>query len=239
MTGNMIGETLPLSQHELIGAMECAKVVGRVCDLSAHWTCRAKGGATGGFYSLGAASYMDAAQDFALYQAAAQTTNKILLEHFGGLYDRLTEFLRKLLDEEVSLDLERGVPGFHVFVLRGEDRSRDNPAERAHYDLQWRLAYPGFQPEGTLSFTLTVSMPTGGAGLAIWPFRWDELNRDARRRALEQAPQVAPYALGRLVLHDGLILHAIGAAGSARATGHRITLQGHGIRRGGRWWLYW
>ena len=180
---------------------------------------------------------MDAAKDFALYKAAAQTTNKILLEHFGGLYDRVVEFLRELLDD--LLDLERAVPGFHVFVLRGEDRSKDNPAQRAHFDLQWRLAYPGFNPEGTLSFTLTVATPTGGAGLAMWPLRWNELNRDAHSRVLEQPPQVAPYALGRLVLHDGLMLHAIGAAGTARATGHRITLQGHGIRWGGRWWLYW
>lgn len=235
MTVNMMGEMLPLSQHQFIDATACAEVVSRVCDLRAHWSCRAKGG----FYSLGAASYMDATQDFAYYQAAAQIANKILLEHFGGLYDRLIDFLGKLLDEKVSLDLERAVPGFHVFELRGEDRSRDDPAERAHYDLQWRLAYPGFQPEGTLSFTMTVAMPMGGAGLAIWPFRWNELNWDARRRAREQAPQVVPYAPGRLVLHDGLILHAIGTFGSPRETGHRITLQGHGIRRNGHWWLYW
>jgi hypothetical protein len=42
-----------------------------------------------------------------------------------------------------------------------------------------------------------------------------------------------------MVLHDGLMLHAIGAAPAARATGHRITLQGHGVRFGGQWRLYW
>lgn len=49
---------------------------------------------------------MDPAKDFALYQAAARSTNKILLEHFGGVYNRVVEFLRELLDEEVSLDLD-------------------------------------------------------------------------------------------------------------------------------------
>ena len=231
----MIGETLPLSQHELIGATECAEIAREVRDLSAHWTLRS----AGGFYSLGAASYMDAGKDFAVYQQAAQATNQILLEHFGGLYDRVVAFLHQFLDEEVSLDLERAVPGFHVFLLRGEDRSKDNPARRAHFDLQWRLAYPGVNPEATLSFTLAIAMPTGGAGLAIWPLRWDELNRDAHSRVLEQPPQVAPYALGQMVLHDGLMLHAIGAARATRATGLRITLQGHAIRWGGRWRLYW
>jgi hypothetical protein len=158
------------------------------------------------------------------------------------LYNRVVEFLHELLDEEVSLDLERAVPGFHVFVLRGEDRSKDNPAQRAHFDLQWRLAYPGLNPEGMLSFTLAVEAPTGGAGLAMWPLRWDEFKpsfREAHPWVLQQPPQVVQYALGWLVLHDGLLLHSIGAPGIARATGHRITFQGHGIRWGGRWRLYW
>jgi hypothetical protein len=42
-----------------------------------------------------------------------------------------------------------------------------------------------------------------------------------------------------MVIHDGLILHAIGAAGDTCPIGRRITLQGHGIRfeKGSR--LYW
>jgi hypothetical protein len=205
----MIDETLPLSQHELIGAAECDAIARRVQRLARYWTRRS----AAGFYSLGAASYMDAVRGPAPYLAAAQTTNKVLLEAFGRLYDRLAAFFRELLDEEVSLDLERAVPGFHVFVLRGEDRRNDNPAQRAHFDLQWQLAYPGARPEGTLSFTLPIATPNGGAGLA--------------------------YVPGRMVLHDGLMLHAIGAAPAARATGHRITLQGHGVRLDGRWRLYW
>jgi hypothetical protein len=151
-------------------------------------------------------------------------------------------FFRELLDEEVSLDLERAVPGFHVFVLSGEDRSNDNPAQRAHFDLQWQLAYPGVRPEATLSFTLAIATPIGGAGIALWPLRRDRPGQfvgAAWSRALELAPEIVPYAPGRLVLHDGLMLHAIGAAETARPTGRRITLQGHGVRLNGRWRLYW
>jgi hypothetical protein len=234
----MIGETLPLSQHQLISAAECTVIASRVRRLSPHWTRRSMGG----FYSLGAASYLDAARDRAPYLTAAQATNKLLVESFGGLYDRVLAFFRQLLDEEVSLDLERAVPGFHVFVLRGGDRGSDNPARRAHFDLQWRLAYPDASPESTLSFTMAIATPSGGAGMALWPLRYDQPDRsvrDAWSRTLEQAPQVVPYAPGRLVLHDGLVLHAIGAAQTPPATGLRITLQGHGVRLGGRWWLYW
>lgn len=234
----MIGETLPLSQHELMGAAECAAVADQVRRLNSHWTPRS----TGGFYSLGAASYLDAVTDHARYLAAAQATNALLLASFAGLYDRVTAFLRELLDEEVALDRERAVPGFHVFVLTGRDRGNDNPARRAHFDLQWRLAYPGAQPDGTLSFTLVIATPSGGAGMALWPLRWEQASRssrDAWERTLEESPQVVPYAPGRLVLHDGLVLHAIGSAQAARASGYRITLQGHGVRMGGRWRLYW
>jgi|HubBroStandDraft_6_1064221.scaffolds.fasta_scaffold02877_9 hypothetical protein len=234
----MISETLPLSEHELIGATECAAIAHRVLGLRSHWTRRS----SGEFYSLGAASYLDATRGPEPYLAAARVTNKLLLDHFGGLYDRIVAFFRELLDEEVSLDVERAAPGFHVFVLRGEDRSGDNPARRAHFDHQWRLAYPGARPEGTLSFTLAIATPSGGAGMALWPLRCDQpdrSSRDAWSRTLEQTPQLVPYAPGRMVLHDGLMLHAIGAAPAARATGHRITLQGHGVRFGGQWRLYW
>jgi hypothetical protein len=120
----MIGETLPLSQHQLISAAECTVIASRVRRLGPHWTRRSMGG----FYSLGAASYLDAVRDRAPYLTAAQATYKLLVESFGGLYDRVMAFFRQLLDEEVSLDLERAVPGFHVFVLRGGDRDGDNPA---------------------------------------------------------------------------------------------------------------
>jgi hypothetical protein len=234
----VIGETLPLSEHELISRRECAEIANRVHQLSSHWTPRS----AGGFYSLGAASYLDAVRGLAPYLAAARATNALLMESFGGLYDQVVAFLRVLLDEDVSLDLDRAAPGFHVFVLRGKNRSPGNPAPRAHFDLQWRLAYPGVRPEGTLSFTLAVATPTGGAGMALWPLRLDDRQqcvREAMSRMLEQPPQTISYSPGRMVLHDGLILHAIGAAQTARATGFRITLQGHGIRLGGRWRLYW
>ena len=187
----MISETLPLSEHELIGATECAAIAHRVLGLRSHWTRRS----SGEFYSLGAASYLDATRGPEPYLAAARVTNKLLLDHFGGLYDRIVAFFRELLDEEVSLDVERAAPGFHVFVLRGEDRSGDNPARRAHFDHQWRLAYPGARPEGTLSFTLAIATPSGGAGMALWPLRGDQpgrSSRDAWSRTLEQTPQLVP-----------------------------------------------
>jgi hypothetical protein len=231
-------ETLPLSQHDMLTGAECVGIAARVRKLERHWTRRS----AGGFYSLGAASYLDATQGTEAYLAAAQVTNPVLLESFGDVYDRVLAFFRTLLDEAVSLDLRRAVPGFHVFVLRGEDRGEDSPAPRAHFDLQWQHAFPGTHPTGTLSFTLAIEAPSGGSGMAVWPLRYADpacLDSDIRAQALRQPPLVVRYEPGRLVLHDGLVLHAIGAVGARRAAGYRITLQGHGVRLGREWHLYW
>jgi hypothetical protein len=234
----MSGEILALSEHALIGPAHCAEIAARVRQLSSYWTPRSRTG----FYSLGAASYLDAVKGPAPYLSAAQATNSLLLDEFGELYDRVVAFFGELLHDEVSLDLERAVPGFHVFALAGEDRRGDNPARRAHFDLQWRLAYPGARPEAMLSFTLAIATPTGGAGMALWPLRShqpDLIARVALSQTLEQAPQIVSYTIGRLVVHDGLQLHAIDASRTVRSQGLRITLQGHGVRLRGRWRLYW
>jgi hypothetical protein len=234
----VIGATLPVSQHPLISGAECTVIASEVRRLHSNWTHRSKGA----FYSLGAASYLDAVTDRAQYLSAAQATNKLLLESFGALYERVMTFLRELMDEEVSLDLERAVPGFHVFVEGSGDNSVDNPARRAHFDLQWQYAYPRAKPDGTLSFTMAIAVPSGGASMAWWPLRYDRRNPfggDTWSRTLAQAPQVVPYAPGRLVLHDGMVLHAVGAHQTAPPAGLRITLQGHGVKLGGRWRLYW
>ena len=126
----MIGETLPLSEHELISVADSAVIADRVQNLSSHWPPRSAGGSTRWgrrptSTRCGAAPYL----------VAARATNTLLLESFGGLWDRVLAFFRELMDEDVSLDLDRAAPGFHVFVLWGDDRSRDNPARRAHFDL--------------------------------------------------------------------------------------------------------
>ena len=42
-----------------------------------------------------------------------------------------------------------------------------------------------------------------------------------------------------MVLHDGVLLHAIGGSSAPAPIGQRITLQGHGVRRRGSWSIYW
>ena len=229
---------LPLSQHEILDPEDCAAIAARVLALDRHWTRRS----AGGFYTLGAASYLDAANQHDAYIAAARLTNSLLRREFDDLLERIQEFFEELLGDAVFYDQHYALPGFHVFIMRGTDRSKDDIAQRAHFDMQWMNAIPGVVPRGTLSFTLPIEQPSGGASMAIWPARYKDTLRlgfSARDYAANHSFQVVRYARGRIVIHDGQVLHAIGPSAEAAPRGYRITLQGHGVHTEAGWTLYW
>ncbi|MFL5337013.1 MAG: hypothetical protein ACJ8H8_28495 [Geminicoccaceae bacterium] len=94
-----------------------------------------------------------------------------------------------------------------------------------------------------LSSTLAVALPAKGGGLKTWDIRYDEykkLNTDekAKLRAARKKEH-HPYKIGQMVLHSGFQLHHVAPTPEFGPGDERITLQGHGIRRGGVWELYW
>jgi hypothetical protein len=230
-------ESVPLSQHDILSAEECRAVADRVIAHKSHWIERAPNS----FYTLGAASYLDAPGQHAVYLASAHANNPVLRASFGDFLEYVREFFEDLLEETVFFDDQYALPGFHVHAFHGRTQGQDSAAPRAHFDLQWRHAMPGCVPDGTLSFTLLLDEPTGGASMAVWPIRYQEAARlgcQGRDYAMSHTPQVVAYARGRIVIHDGLVLHAIGSAPEG-SKGLRITLQGHGVRFSRGWMLYW
>jgi hypothetical protein len=227
-----------LFSREFLGASECADTLSRVNRLSDRWTMR--GGY--GFFTLGVASYLDAAELRDTYLAAAALTNPILSDVFGHIYSGLRVFLQEVLDESVTYDERLPLPGFHIFQFDGSEVADEMLAERAHFDLQFLLAVPQWTPEATLSFTLPLGLPSGGGGLAVWPVRHEEIlgyDLPARDIAAQSRCEIVDYEIGRMVLHDGFLLHAIGAPAGSAPYGQRITLQGHGVRHEGQWTIYW
>jgi hypothetical protein len=77
-----------------------------------------------GFYSLGAASYLDSPTQDDIYVRTARWTDAVLLRAFSDLYRSVSGFLEALLGEDVELEADRAVPGFHIFEYRGVDRGR-------------------------------------------------------------------------------------------------------------------
>ncbi|WP_223879071.1 hypothetical protein [Chitinimonas arctica] len=158
----------------------------------------------------------------------------MLRRYFGDLLQRVVDALADDLRQTVRLaDQEAALPGFHIYLPHP---AFGLPVATVHRDLQHRDVFTdipaeterdGQEPPQLLSFTLSLSTPPG-SGLAIWP------SGDA---AAVGASRFLPYRDGELLLHDGLRRHQAVLA----CTGplERITLQGHGIRRGPHWLLYW
>jgi hypothetical protein len=231
-------EGLPLSQHDILDVSECQQTLDRVVRLRNHWTVRS----ADSFFTLGAASYLDATTRHDVYLEGARERNPILQTSFDWLHERVRIFFEELLEEPVFFRSDYALPGFHIFALKGEDRGPDNVAARAHFDLQWMHAIPGLNPGGTLSFTLPIEEPSGGSSMALWHVRYSEavqLGITATAYASKHSPQIVRYSRGRVVVHDGFVLHAIGNSTIRNPSGYRITLQGHGVRLDDGWLLYW
>jgi hypothetical protein len=225
-----------LSQHDLLGSEECVELSQRVHALNESWIRRGNQ-----FFTLGTASYMDAASSTSSYEAKAKMQNHFLLNSFEALLHRVRIFVEQLTDEPAFFDDSFALPGFHIFTFHGEDRRKENVAARAHFDLQWRSVLKGRIPSATLSFTLPIELPSGGASMAVWPIHYsafEALGVSAGEYATSHAFQTVDYISGRVVAHDGLVLHAIGF-GPIASEGFRITLQGHGVKLKEGWLLYW
>jgi hypothetical protein len=227
-----------LSQHDVLLAEECEDVRAVVLAQRGHWLKRSDAG----FFTLGAASYLDAPAGLGGYVQAAGEQNPLLEVRFAALYERMRMFFEDLLASPVAYHAQFALPGFHVYELDGRSRAGDDAARRAHFDLQWRLLFPELEHAATVSFTLPIDVPTGGASMEVWPAIYTDIVRlgmSAKSYALKYPPRAVSYVPGRVVVHDGMMLHAIGRAGSDRPVGHRITLQGHGVKTPNGWLLYW
>jgi len=232
------GSELALSQHDILDAEDCAEICARVLALRNRWTERSPGR----FYTLGAAAYLDAADGRDAYLAAARETNPILQENFDAVLELVREFFEEFLGDAAFYDAHLALPGFHLFTSQRAVLGGEDIAARAHFDMQWTEATPEHVPQATLSFTLPIEQPSSGACLAVWPFRYADavrLGSAACAYAAQHPWQRVAYEPGRIVVHDGHVLHAIGPKANADPNEYRITLQGHGIRVPAGWMLYW
>lgn len=233
----------PVADVQLLNEEESHDVRRRVHALRDHWRRRRE---EAPFFTLGVASYIDAAADgFAAYSAAAEASNRLLEEHFGDVYERLTAAVGEHLGSPVGFHHAFARPGFHVFLSH---EMFGAPSASLHFDRQYEhldwsaLGEVDFDQQ--LSYTLTVALPARGAGLLVWNVNDLDLRpldeaekKEVMRR--NRVPEVHPYRLGGLALHSGHQLHQIAPMKEMGPDDERITLQGHALPAGGRWILYW
>ena len=218
---------------------QCTRLCKDIWRLRSSWYERSEFG----FWTLGTAAYLDALPDRQRYFSGAALTNKILFNNFRGLYVQLKAFLGNVLNAPCEYEQDYALPGFHIFQYNGADSmDASSLAQRAHFDRQFRLVMDESTVEETLSFTMLVESPSCGAFLAVWPLSYEDtiLKTDSILRFAERTEcKMLQYQIGHVCWHDGMILHALAPTGSDCCVGHRITVQGHGVRRNGEWMLYW
>lgn len=235
-----------LGRIPVLNEAESAKVRDQVHALRDFWEHRDQAGP---FYTLGAASYLDAerTEDAGIYYRKARDLNPVLERHFDWLHERVAESLAEALGSPVAYPPRFGLPGFHIFLPAELFR---RPVAAIHIDLQYAALDwdPASEPDFAhpLSFTLSIALPRGGAGLRTWDLDHAELRQreggSLQELVADRPPHFHEYRVGHLAMHSGHMVHQIAPSPDLDPDDprdERLTLQGHGIRCGGVWQLYW
>jgi hypothetical protein len=240
--------TTVITSIPILEPEECVHVRAQVNELRADWIQR--GTPEYPFYTIGAASYIDAAPspgETPRYVERAARYNPLLREHFDWLHTRLLFALSTHLKAVVRTVDDLALPGFHVWEGENIPRGRDLSI---HFDLQY-LSIPWADMARSdrtqpISYTLPIRLPREGGGLNSWDLTYEDHMRAVRQRGStidqvvkEKSPTFHAYTPGVLALHSGHMLHQIAAVEEIRQDDERITLQGHGLLCDGVWTLYW
>ena len=206
----------------------------------------------GMFVTYGCASYLDVclagADPENDYYSRLAETNAALWSLFAEFYEQLRVRMAAELDGPVEYRPDLlALPGLHIF--RGDAISLADHAS-AHFDLQFNnLRMPGAVDRDAQPITVTIPIriPAHGTGLIVHDVDLARFN-DAYARGLaanieayarRRTRAYHSYTLGSLVLHRGLLMHRLSSPGPIEPGDQRITVQGHAIRSGGKWILYW
>lgn len=222
-----------------------AEAIGRRIDAVADLWLRRQVG----FATIGVATYLDimCSQDPEHdYYARVDAQNALLREHFGDVLDDVAAALSQHLDAPTRFEPAVALPGFHVFEYEGITIT-DNPSQ--HFDLQHRaLRWPfAISDEHLISFTLTIRLPALGGGLQYWDVTeadFHRLQRLGRTVSMEQLGKTKParvhrYEPGKMAVQMAPLMHRIAPIDARWPDDQRITLQGHGVKDGETWVLYW
>lgn len=225
----------------LLSEDECSKVRSTVYEVQEFWLKR---NLYLPFYTLGVASYLDAAQSPPDYYRKAQIYNPILYDRLGWLYERLSDRLAQLLKAPTSYQQKSALPGFHIYLAC---KLFEQPIASIHCDSQYNLinweSRDRTDFNNPISFTLAISLPKFGGGLNIWNLHYHEIANTSRSEFVQlvksRTKTYYPYQIGQLILHSGHTVHQIAPAKNIQLDDERITLQGHALFSQGSWQIYW
>ena len=176
----------------------------------------------GGFYTLGASTYLD---DPEVYPAIAKARNFNTKAVLAGLWHPLTEALPKHWAPNKAVHLnDTGYMGVHIFTPASNGKQGHPHIDEPYTRVDW-----GQHFSNPFSFTLALEMPKAGGGLDFWPYATNEQIEDYIEEDTLPEHDHIRYAEGFLYVHDGFTPHRIANCGDMEEGEHRITVQGHGV----------
>lgn len=225
-----------LSPIPLLSLEKNQEVLAKIDQLRPFWTKRQNN-----FYTLGTALYLDKSSDSPFYDNSVEANNFFLRIHFAPLYDLLLENLKKELNAKAVYEPSLSLPGFHIFLSDPEFVTKGG---RIHFDLQFFQTnwtrYQKIDLSNPLSFTLALALPRLGGGLFYWDKKYEPDSKISPEEAIRDLPRhYVEYEVGKMVLHNGLLIHQIAPAKEYLEGDRRITLQGHALFCDGMWRVYW
>lgn len=261
---NNLPEINTLNRLDFISTEECNVVASRVEKMSHLYQQRIPNKP---FYTLGAASYLDAAESISKYYQISQRINPILKENFGWLYQRLVNTLEAYLEAPVTYNYQAALPGFHIFL---SDKLFEQDLADIHLDIQYLLLdwdnIKSINYQNPISFTLAIALPKYGAGISVWDIEAnnianlplavsDRIKGENNYITHINQPEITKqmekwifgcknkffygHELGKITLQEKHMFHKIAPARNLQPDDKRITFQGHGLFCNGTWQLYW
>lgn len=229
----------PFHFFNILTSEECKKTLSILDQLSTSWICRRAGIP---FYTLGTPAYLDGSAPKEIYKKRVLEMNSLLNTHFSDLLEKVRHLLEIYLQAPLLNLPGASLPGFHIFE---SSPLFTQPLASVHFDLQYEmLSWP--QPpclDSVISFTLPLILPENGGGLNWWDadFKTFHLLEPCEQNKIIATlkKHFLPYKAGKLVLHNGHLLHQIAPTKVMLPFDQRITLQGHAARAGKNYYWYW
>ncbi len=252
-----------LNKLNLLSIEECNFVASKVENMSYLYKKRIPDKP---FYTLGAVSYSDAAENLLEYYEISKNINPILEENFGWLYKRLKNTLENYLSAPITYNSKFALPGFHIYM---SDPYFEQNIPNIHLDTPYLLLdwdnIESIDYQHPISFTLPISIPKNGAGIWVWNADSDEIKnlpismndrvkrekmyithilepegiKQQEKCILDRQKFFYSHELGKITLQNNHIFHQMAPGYNLQPDDIRITLQGHGLFCDGTWNLYW
>ena len=131
-----------------------------VLEFEPYWVSR-----PGNFATLGAASYLDAAQSHSTYVDLFRRHNSLLADRFSHLYEIVSRALARLLDSPVVIADDLALPGFHVFGAISEtSRPAKKPTSTVSGPSRSQMSYQTKYCRSRSLLTCQEEVPRSGGG---------------------------------------------------------------------------